>query len=148
LVRPQKTSNEAVKGETLAEIDIRKFPGVFPPRFYRRSAEHEYWIACRFLEGILFEISYTPPEKNAKELILAFTEKYGAPTANEDWPNGLTWTHWINGDTVLSIGHVRVRVKGEGYPLNEPVGTAFEVKSADRRLWDKYIKLVEAKPKH
>jgi len=138
--------HEAVEGETLAEIDVRSFPGLFPPSFYRRSDEHEYWIACRFLEGILFEISYTPPEKNAQELIRVFTAKYGQPTKSEDWPNGLTWTHWINKNTVLSICYVRV--KGNYYPLNQRPGTTVDVISADRSLRDKYLKLVDAKPKH
>jgi hypothetical protein len=138
--------HEAVEGETLAEIDVRKFPGIFPVVFYRRSDEYEYWMACRFLNGILFEISYTPPTKNAKELILAFTAKYGAPTSNDDWPNGFTWTQWIKKDTILSIGHVRV--KGDAFPLNQPVGTATEVKIADRLLEEKYFQLVETKPKH
>jgi hypothetical protein len=138
--------HEAVEGETLAEIDVRKFPGIFPSVFYHRSKEYEYWMACRFLNGILFEISYTPPAKNAKELILAFTAKYGAPTSNDDWPNGFTWTQWIKKDTILSIGHVRV--KGDAFPLNQPVGTATEVKIADRLLEEKYLQLVETKPKH
>jgi hypothetical protein len=137
--------HEAVQGETYAEIDIRRFPGVFPPSFYQRSDEHEYWIRCRFLEGVLFEISYFPPEKNAKELICVFTAKYGPLTMNEEWPNGLTWTRWVNNDTVLSICYVRV--KGDYYPLNQPIGSTVEVQSADRRLRDKYLKLVEAKPK-
>jgi hypothetical protein len=65
---------------------------------------------------------------------------------NEEWPNGLTWARWINNDAVLSICYVRV--KGDYYPLNQPIGTTVEVQSADRCLRDKYLKLVEAEPKH
>jgi hypothetical protein len=111
---------ECREGESQAGIRATDLPKLFPS-YYNELSGWQQGADLFFFSGRLYRIDVFPEIKDIETALGKYSAIYDDPVKIEDWKNGLSWAIWEDSKTRMSLPYVRVR--GDSYPLNQPVGT-------------------------
>jgi len=91
--------------ELFADFDANGYPGFFP--------DYKRWVSCFFYKDKLYRIEKVPEVRQIEEAKKKYIEAFGPYTKLENWENGISWLHWENKTTVLSIAYERKTGKAD-----------------------------------
>jgi hypothetical protein len=118
-------------GEYTAAVNIKFDSDIYPKYVYKTKADH-IGVDCNFYKNKLYSMELPPEVDNIDNARKIYTEAFGPPTKSEDWENGISWLIWEDKKTIFAITYVRI--KGEGYPLNQPIGWIYTMEYTDKSL--------------
>lgn len=119
------------KDEYMADIDIDRYPDIYPKYVYKLEYDQRGAV-FHFYKNRIYSMDIPPEVANINDARNKYTAIYGPPTKSEDWASGISCLIWEDKKTIFTITYVRV--KGEGYPLNQPVGWIDNIQYEDKSL--------------
>jgi hypothetical protein len=116
-----------VLDESIAGINLRNYPQLFPKDKYSQKG-----IDCMFYKGKLYKMILPADTTSIDSYRKKHALKYGAPTKEEHWPNGISWVYWDDGVTIHAVPYTNKR--GNEYPFNVPKGTITHIEYIDKAM--------------
>lgn len=119
--------------EFTVDVYPEKYPRIFPDYVYSLS-KNEQGFDCNFYKGKLYRIEVSPEISEINAAKKKYTELYGLPSSEEDWPNGVSWVTWENKTTAFVLAYEREKSGTFWHPI--PAGTVTLVRYVDKPLRD------------
>ena len=117
--------------ESMMSVEVEKFPSVYPAYLYTLP-KYARGFGASFYKGKLYMIETSPEIEEIKAAKKKYTELYGPPSSEEDWPNGVSWVTWENRTTAFVLAYNRE--KTGSFFSTIPAGTVTLVRYLDKPL--------------
>jgi len=129
--------------ESVMGVDVEKLPGIFPAYLYKLP-KYARGFGGFFYKGKLYKIETSPEIDEIKAAKKKYTELYGPPSSEEDWPNGVSWVTWENKTTAFVLAYDREKSGTFWHTI--PAGTVTFVQYIDKPLRDSLEAQEKKKP--